>query len=122
MRKGMAMSGGILYVADITVVGKFDAKTGAPKGDIAVEGATFLNDVPRAPRQEYVSDTGVKGREVRATGTDAVLRHRKRQVKPVAKMKVSGAPRSSCSADGVLVVTFGSGELYRLDTRASART
>src|SRR6201992_901027 len=33
--KGTALAKGVLYVADITVVRTFDAKTGAPKADIA---------------------------------------------------------------------------------------
>src|SRR5580700_6458102 len=40
--KGLAIVKGVLYAADITVVRMFDAKTGAPKGDIAVPGSTFL--------------------------------------------------------------------------------
>ena len=35
----------MLYVADITVVRLFDLKTGAPKGEVKVPGATFLNDI-----------------------------------------------------------------------------
>ena len=47
--KGMAIAKGVLYVADITVVRTFDAKTGAPKGDIAIPGASFLNDIAVGP-------------------------------------------------------------------------
>ena len=36
--KGMGIVKGVLYVADITVVRTFDAKSGAPKGDIAIAG------------------------------------------------------------------------------------
>src|SRR5690606_728938 len=35
--KGMAIVDGVLYVADITTVRQFDAKTGEPKGEINVE-------------------------------------------------------------------------------------
>ncbi len=47
--KGMAISGGLLYVSDITEIRLFDANTGAPKGMVAVPGATFLNDVAAGP-------------------------------------------------------------------------
>jgi hypothetical protein len=56
--KGMAIVADTLYVADLTVVRKFDRNTGAPLGDIPVDGAMFLNDLSAAPSGEvYVSDT-----------------------------------------------------------------
>lgn len=56
--KGMAIVGDTLYVADITVVRKFDRVTGEHLGDIEVEGASFLNDLsPDADGNVYVSDT-----------------------------------------------------------------
>jgi hypothetical protein len=56
--KGMAIVADTLYVADLTVVRKFDRNTGAPLGDIPVDGAMFLNDLAAAPSGEvYVSDT-----------------------------------------------------------------
>lgn len=56
--KGMAIVEDIIYVADITVVRKFDRVTGAHLGDIEVEGASFLNDLaPDADGNVYVSDT-----------------------------------------------------------------
>jgi hypothetical protein len=118
--KGMAIVGNLLYVADITVVRKFDLKDGAPKGDIAIAGATFLNDLALAPDGKiYVSDTGVKGGDkgFEPTGTDAVHVIEKDKVKPLAKMKDLGGPNGLLPIEnGVLVVTFGSGELYKLDS------
>src|SRR5450755_5096187 len=59
--KGTGIYAGILYVSDITVVRKFDLKTGAPKGDIPVPGATFLNDIAVAKDgRVFVSDSGIK--------------------------------------------------------------
>lgn len=115
--KGMAIVGSVLYVADITVVRKFDLKDGAPKGEIAIAGSTFLNDVSASPDGKiYVSDTGVKA-EFAPAGTDAVYVIEKDKVKPVAKMKDLGGPNGVLATDsGVLVVTFGTGELYKLDT------
>ncbi|HMJ53980.1 MAG TPA: hypothetical protein VK540_17980 [Polyangiaceae bacterium] len=123
--KGMGIAGGILYVADITVVRKFDAKDGTPKGDIAIEGATFLNDVSTTPDgRVYVSDSGLKGgaNGFEPTGTDAVYVIEKGKVRPIAKMKDLGGPNGLLATDsGVLVVTFGTGELYRLDNEGKRK-
>jgi len=59
--KGMGISKGTLYVADITVVRKFDAKTGAVQGEIRFPKATFLNDIAVSSDDKvYVSDSGLK--------------------------------------------------------------
>lgn len=55
--KGMAISGGSLYVADLTNVRVVDLASGEVS-TIAVEGATFLNDVSAADNGTvYVTDT-----------------------------------------------------------------
>ncbi|MEP7050306.1 MAG: hypothetical protein ABJB12_08145 [Pseudomonadota bacterium] len=119
--KGTGISAGILYVADITVVRKFDLKTGAPKGDIAIPGATFLNDIAVAKDgRVFVSDSGIKSSATGfdPTGSDAVYVIEKGKVKPVAKGKDLGGPNGLLAVDkGVLAVTFGSNELYRLDEK-----
>lgn len=121
--KGMAVVKGVLYVADITAVRMFDMKTGAPKGDVKIDGSTFLNDVAAgADGKVYVSDTGVKGGEkgFEPTGTDAVYVIEKGKAKPLAKSKELGGPNGVLSTDkGVVVVTFGSGEVYRLDDKGA---
>jgi sugar lactone lactonase YvrE len=117
--KGMAISQGVLYVADITAVRKFDAKTGAPKGDIPIAGATFLNDVSAsADGKIYVSDTGAKPgpNGFEPTGTDAVYVIDKGKIHPLAKSKDLGEPNGVLATDkGVLVVSFSTNELYRLE-------
>ncbi len=73
--KGMAIAKGVLYVADITQVRMFDAKTGAPKGDVKIAGSTFLNDIAAGPDGKvYASDSGLKvgASGFEPTGTDAV--------------------------------------------------
>ncbi len=121
--KGMGIAKGVLYVTDITVVRKFDAKTGAPKGDIAIEGATFLNDVAvAADGRVYVSDSGMKAgaKDFEPSGTDAVYVIDKNKAKVVAKSADLGRPNGLWATDkGVLVVTFGSNELYRLDEKGA---
>ena len=121
--KGTGISGGILYVSDISVVRKFDAKTGAPKGDIPVPGATFLNDLAVAKDgRVFVSDSGLKTGKAgfEPTGTDAVYVIEKGKLKTVAKSKDLGGPNGLLAVEnGVLVVTFGSDELYRLDEKGA---
>jgi hypothetical protein len=59
--KGMAIVGSELWVADITVVRKFDLKTAAHKSDLQLPNATFANDIVAAPGGgAYVSDSAVK--------------------------------------------------------------
>lgn len=119
--KGTTIVKGILYVADITVVRTFDAKSGAPKGDIPIVGATFLNDMAAGPDGKvYVSDSGLKAGAsgFEPTGTDAVYVIDKGKPKALVKSTELGAPNGLLVTDkGVVVVTFGSGEVYRLDDK-----
>jgi sugar lactone lactonase YvrE len=116
--KGTAIAGGVLYVADIDTVRMFDAKSGAPKGEHKVPGATFLNDVSAGPDgRVYVSDSGLNA-DFGPTGTDAIYAIEKGKLKTVAKDASLGKPNGLLAAkDGVWAVTFGTGELYRLDTK-----
>lgn len=57
--KGMVLIGDALWVADITRVRKFDRVTGAPLGEVVIDGSAFLNDLAADPQGNiYVSDTG----------------------------------------------------------------
>ncbi|HEX9620763.1 MAG TPA: hypothetical protein VF989_11550 [Polyangiaceae bacterium] len=117
--KGMAISGGLLYISDITFVRLFDRKTGEPKGKIGIGGATFLNDVAAAPDGTvYVSDSGLKaGKDGLApTGTDAVFKISNGQAQKVVLDKGLGGPNGLTADDaGVWVVTFGKNELFKVD-------
>jgi sugar lactone lactonase YvrE len=119
--KGSGISGGVLYVSDISVVRLFDLKTGAPKQDIPVPGATFLNDIAVAKDgRVFVSDSGMKvgpsGFE--PTGTDAVYVIEKGKLKSIAKGKDLGGPNGLLAvANGLLVNTLASDEVYRLDEK-----
>jgi sugar lactone lactonase YvrE len=118
--KGLAIAGDTLYVADITRVRTFDLKTGKPKTDITLPGATFANDVAVSAdgKTVYVSDSGIKidDKGVTPTGTDAVFAIEKNAAKVFAKGEDLGRPNGLAVDGGKLwVVTFGSGELYSLD-------
>ena len=120
--KGMAIAGGVLYVADITAVRMFDLATGEPKGEIAIEGASFLNDMvagkpgPDGAIPLYVSDTGVKEGFV-PVGTDAIYRIDDGKAAAIAKDAALAGPNGlAIDKSGLWVVSFGSGELYQLDS------
>jgi len=69
--KGMAILGDTLYVADIDCVRMFVNSTGAPAGEVCIDGATFLNDVTAGPGgQIYVTDSGLNP-DFSPAGTDA---------------------------------------------------
>lgn len=89
--KGIGISNGKLYVADIDVIRTFDATTGKPGAQIKVAGAAFLNDVAVAPDGTvYVSDTGLKA------GKDGALEPNKKD----AIYKVSPDGKLSTFAKG----------------------
>lgn len=119
--KGMAIVKGVLYVADIDKVRMFDAKSGAAKGEVKIEGATFLNDVTAAPDgRVFVSDSGMKAgaKDFEPTGTDAVWIIEKGKAKALAKSTDLNRPNGVLFTEkGLLVNTFGAAEVYRLDDK-----
>lgn len=121
--KGLALHGGTLYVADITVVRKFNAKTGAPLGAIQFPKSTFINDIAVSDDGTlYVSDTGIKiaGNDVTPTGTDAVYKVVKGKVTVLAKGEHLNRPNGVALVNGGLVtVTFGSKQLLQLDAKGN---
>lgn len=111
--KGMTIVGDVLYVSDIDTLRMFDRATGAPKGEIKIKGATFLNDITAsADGTVYVSDTGLK-EGFKPSGTDAIYKLVDGAAVVLIKDKSLGGPNGLlASMTGVMVVTFGSGELY----------
>ncbi len=118
--KGMAIANGKLYVADINVVRTFDPKTGEPKGDIKIDGASFLNDMAvAADGGVYVTDSGLDAK-FGPTKTDAIYHiAADGKVKPLIKDAALAAPNGILEGDkgSVWVVTFGSGEVYAVDAK-----
>jgi hypothetical protein len=74
--KGMAIANGILYVADIDNLRKFNVKNGKPLGGIFFPGATFLNDVTSdSAGNVYVTDIGFTTVPAFGpSGTDAIYK------------------------------------------------
>jgi hypothetical protein len=118
--KGMAIVGDVLYVTDITVVRMFDRVTGEPLGEITVEGAAMLNDLaPASDGGVYLTDTGFRLSDeggFEPSGTDAVYHIAPNgDVHTLIADAGLGAPNGVVEVDGeVWVVTFGSGEMFRL--------
>lgn len=119
--KGMAIVKDVLYVADLDTLRMFDVKTGTPKGEVKLEGATFANDVVATDDGKiFVSDSGLKmeGSDFKPTGTDAVWVVEKGKAKAYAKSTDLAKP-NGLLVDGkaLVVVPFGSNEIYKLDDK-----
>ena len=122
--KGLAIEGGTLYVADIDCIRLFDRVTGAHKKDVCLKNATFLNDVASSPDGSvFFTDSGLQaGRDGLApSGSDAVYRLiDDDRVVAVKKDPDLGEPNGlTVGSRGILVVSFGSGEVYRLDAEGN---
>ena len=113
--KGMAVVGGTLYVADIDCLRMFDLATGAATGERCVDGASFLNDVAAdAGGTVYFTDSGLDA-SFSPTGTDAVWMLSGGELIEVVAGSELGNPNGIAAMDGGLrVVTFGTGESYRI--------
>lgn len=72
--KGMAIMGDNLYVADINTVRVFNKSTGELTNSIAIDNASFLNDVATdGMNAVYVTDSGLNA-SFATTGTDAIYK------------------------------------------------
>lgn len=113
--KGMAIVGDDLWVSDITTVRRFDRRTGAPKGEIAIKRTSFLNDVATDGTVVYVSDTGINA-EFKPAGTDAIYRIENNKATKFVSGKDLGGPNGLVFAGGKLwAVSFGANELYPIE-------
>jgi hypothetical protein len=113
--KGMALAGDLLYVADIDCIRMFDRSTGAAAGEECVPNASFLNDVAAAIDGGILfTDTGLDP-TFSPSGTDALYRLDDNGRSTVIANAQLGAPNGVIDTrDGPLVVTFMSGEVFRV--------
>jgi hypothetical protein len=103
--KGMAIISTTLYVADITVVRRFDLQNGRPLGEIAIPGATFLNDlVGSSDGTIHVSDSGLRASADGFTeaGTDAIY-----QITPDGRVTVRATGVALGHPNGVALLPDG---------------
>lgn len=126
--KGMALRGDSLFVADIDCVRVFNRVSGEQQPGICIDGSTFLNGLAVGPQGSlFVTDTGMReGAEgLEPTGTDAVYRLplvEGRRAATLAEDADLGGPNGiAVGSRGIMVVTFRSGELFRL-TAAGDKT
>lgn len=113
--KGMTILKGTLYVTDIDHVRMFDLATGKPKGEVAVKGATFLNDLTQMAGTVYASDSGIQITDegVKPTGTDAIYAiDEEGKVEKIASGDQLKGPNGLHYADRLYMVTFGDNKLY----------
>ncbi|HEY2804433.1 MAG TPA: hypothetical protein VGI92_01105 [Gemmatimonadales bacterium] len=116
--KGTGVRADTFFVADIDELRMFNRVTGAPLGSLRVPGATFLNDVSVAPDGGvWFTDSGLKP-DFSSSGTDAIY-HRDPHTGALHKIAHGtdlGRPNGiMADSTGAVVVTFGSGEVYRVD-------
>ena len=117
--KGMAIQDGKLYVADIDCIRIFDAASGAGIRGTCLESATFLNDIaPGGSGTMFFTDSGFRAGAggFEPSGTDAVYRMiDDERVVQVRKEPGLGGPNGiTVGSRGIMVATFGSGEVFRL--------
>jgi sugar lactone lactonase YvrE len=122
--KGTAIVGDTLYVSDIDAVRMFDRKTGKPKGEVAIPGGTFANDICTYGGKVYVTDSGLKqgAKDFEPSGADAVYAVEKGKLVTLVKSKDLGHP-NGCYADrsGLWVVNFGDDELWQVDLKGKKK-
>ena len=117
--KGMAIVADTLFVADIDCLRRFHRVTGDPFKELCLEEATFLNDIAATPQGDlYFSDSGTEA------SPGAVYFLRRTADVPQKVVLADGTILEGAGlggpnglfADrrGLYVVTFGSGELFRV--------
>jgi len=120
--KGLAIQGDNLYVADIDQVHIFELPSGKQKTSVKIKNSTFLNGItPGNGDFVYVTDSGLKAgkKSYAPSGTDAIYKVRANgKYELIVKDKNMGHP-NGIIADGkeIIVVTFISGEVFRIDAK-----
>jgi len=123
--KGMAIVGSELWVADITVIRKFDLKTAKHKSDVQLPNTTFANDIVASPDGgAYVSDSAVKFVDgaPQPAGTDQIFHVDKAgKVKVFAKSPELGGPNGLAMLPTKILVanTIKGDEVYQLTDKGA---
>jgi sugar lactone lactonase YvrE len=118
--KGLAIQGNLLYVADINQVHIFELPSGKQRKSITIKNSTFLNGItPGSGDFVYVTDSDLtpENNTEAYSSTDAIYKvSGNGKYKLIVKDKNMGHP-NGIIADGkeLTVVTFVSGELFRID-------
>ena len=121
--RGMALVDGVLWVADVDVVRRFDRRSGASLPAVSIDGASMLYGVSAGPDGSvYVSDAGLDD-ALEPTGTDAIWRiGPDDEVSALFQGEALGQPTAiSAQRAGVYAVSWASGAFFEVDYRG-ART
>lgn len=115
--KGMTIVGDELWVTDIDVVRRFDRRSGAPLGEVAIPGTTFLNALASSGDTVWATDSGLQ-QGFESSGTEAVYRIRGGGAPERIASGTDLASPNGIAVDGerVWVVTFGGKELYAIES------
>lgn len=117
--KGAEVVGNFLYVTDLQNLRIFELPSGKPHKTIHMEDSTFLNGITKADEDSvYVTDSGLK-EGFAPSGTDTVYQvYRDGKVKTILKDPEMGRPNGIIHSNNELyIVTFGSGELFKIDAQ-----
>ncbi|WP_461520035.1 SMP-30/gluconolactonase/LRE family protein [Porticoccus sp.] len=116
--KGAAIAGNNLFVADRNQVHVFELPSGAQKASITIEGSTFLNGItPACGGYVYVTDSGY-AEGFGPSDSDTIYKVRANgNYETVVADKNLGHPNGILEDDDhLMVVTFGSGELFSVNS------
>ncbi len=122
--KGAAIAGNNLFVADRNQVHVFELPSGKQKASITIEGSVFLNGItPACAGYVYVTDSGY-AEGFGPSDTDAIYKVRANgNYELVLKDKNLGHPNGILEDDDrLMVVTFGSGELFSVNASGKVTT
>lgn len=121
--KGMAIQGGNLYIADINQVHIFDLPSGKQKTSVTIKGSTFLNGItPGNGGFVYVTDSGL-GTDTPANTHGIYKVTSKGNYSSIIKDKKMGRPNGIVTNKKELIfVTFGSGEVFRIDLKGKGHS
>jgi len=116
--KGAAIVDNLLFVADRNQVQIFELPSGTQKASVTIESSVFLNGItPAGDGSVYVTDSGYL-EEFKASGTDGIYKvSANGDHQLIINDADMGHPNGVLvKGDELLVVSFGSGELYSVDS------
>ena len=115
--KGAEILGNKLYVTDITYIRVFELPSGKPVKNIEIKESTFLNGITVADKNSlYITDSGLTA-GFKPSGTDAIYQvWNNGKIERLYASPDLGKPNGIIkSGADILVVTFDSGDMFRLN-------
>ncbi|HEY8075764.1 MAG TPA: hypothetical protein VIF62_16675 [Labilithrix sp.] len=121
--RALAVDGkGTLYVTDGDTVHMFDAKSGAPKGNVVMQGATSLEGIAASgDGRVFVADSGLHGPDDKKPASGAVFVIDGGKPKTIAKDSSLGHPTALAFDGDLLRVATWDGSIYVLSEDGKKR-